>query len=610
MRGRSFKRIALAVAVALAAGCAPRAVPVGPPQAADGLGTVHLQLEGFGDAPRSTQVAPTFARARVRFDGAAFAAEKAVNVSFRLGVTELTVKNVPAGPNVAILVEGLDASDRPMPGARYGTVVDLSPTATVSAKVGPVTTPRADVVLALLAMDRAASRSAQAAFSARLDDETLQTRLDAERSRLGLVHPALFDAGAIARAIATGASPTATTPLVPPSDLSAYARSPGRVRIRLTGVPVGSRAAVWLDDPISPKQQNLANGGYEILPVAPGAWTLSAEAPGGFLVSVPVTVAAGLTTAAGEVVLDLSRWESLPGLTKPLAAAACAPMVLNGTPTLVMAGGVDAVPAPVPGPDQIPVTRYATDSCYAFDGSRAAPLPPLPAPVSFATGVTVDNGDLYVLGGLSETGARTNQVYRFDGRAWSAVATASTPFAGAVGFASGTSVYVFGGSLGLSGLVYDTASKQFRSAPDMAIVRPSAASAVYQGRFYVFGGGEQTTPLPGSEVFDPATGGWRPVENLPAARHGARAVVLGDRIYVIGGASREGLATSRVDVYTPATNTWASFGSLKTPRAAAQVGVLDGRIYVLGGSDGLLASIVMGTLDKPAALGAIEAMTP
>lgn len=612
MRGRPFKRIATGVALVLACGCAPRPAAMVPPPSDHGLGTVHLQLEGFGAAPRSAQAAPTFTRARVRFDGAAFPVEKSAIVSFRLGATELTVRNVPAGPNVAIMVEGLDGSERPLAGARYGTVVDMAPDATVSAKVGPLTTPRAEVVLALLAQDRAASRSAEVALAARLDDAALQTRLDAERARLGLVHPALFDAAAIARTIAAAANPAATASIAPPVDLTPFARAPGRVRIRLTGLPVGSKATVSLDDPISPKQQNLAAGGYEILPVAPGTWTLSAEAPGGTAIAVPVTVAQGLLAPGPEVALDMSRWETLPGLSKPFTAAACAPMSIGGAPALVIAGGLDAVPAPLVTEGNSPPMvspRYATDSCYAFDGTRLAPLPPLPAPVSFASGV-VANGKLYVLGGLSPGGARTNQVYRFDGSAWEAVATASTTFAGAVGIAHGASIYLFGGSLGLSGLVYDLDSHQFKSAPDMAIIRHAPASAVYQDRFYVFGGGEQATPLPGSEVFDPATGAWRPIENLPAARHAARAVVLGDRIYVLGGVSRVGVPTGRVDVYHPATNTWASFGSLATPRAAAAAGVLDGRIYVLGGSDGMLASTVAAWLDRPIPVGAIEALKP
>lgn len=600
MQGRPIRRMAVGVALATAVGCAPRPAAVPPLAPGPGLATVTLQLEGFGEAPRATQVAPTFSRARLRIDGPAMPAERTANASFRLGATQLTVRNVPVGPNVVVLVEGLDASDRPLPGARYGTVVDLAPDTTVSAQVGPLTTPRAEVVLALLAEDRAASRSMEAAYSARLDDGALQTRLEAERSRLGLVHPALFDAAAIARSISAAANPNATTSLRPPSDLSGFARSPGRLRVRLKGLPTGAKASVWLDDPISPKQQNLAVGGYDILPIAPGRWTVSVEAPGGLATSVPVTVAEGLSGTPAEVLLDLSRWETLASLTKPLTATLCLPMTVGDVPSLVMVGGMDAVPSPV--------TRYATDSSYVFDGSRLAPLPLLPAPLSFASGAVV-NGKLFVLGGLSETGQRTDQVYRLDAAEWTAVATASTAFAGAVSIAEGSTIYVFGGTLGLGGLVYDTQTGQFRSAPDMAITRRAPASAVYQDKLYVFGGGEDD-PLGGSEVFDPKAGGWRTIESLPSPRHGARAVAHGGKIYVIGGVNKDGMPTSRVDVYDPAANAWAPFSALQTPRAASAVGVVGDRLFVMGGSDGRLAALLGGALDKPAALGAVEVLKP
>lgn len=601
--GRAYRGITAVLALAMACGCAPRPASVAPPPLAEGLGAVQLVLEGFGAPPRATQVAPTFAQALLHIDGATMPLEKTKVASFRLGGTEVAIGNVPIGRNMVFVVEGLDAMGQPIPGARYGTVVDVTPGATVSARVGALTTPRAEVVLALLAQDRAAGRTVDQALSVRLDDEALQSRLESERSRLGLVHPALFDAPAIARAIAALADPAATSSVAPPSDLTAYARAPGRIRFRLEGLPSASRAAVWLDDPISPRQQNLAGGTYELLPVAPGAWTLSAEAPGGFAVTVPVTVTAGLTGTVPEVVLDLGRWEALPALSKPLAAALCVPMTLDGAPTLVLAGGMDAVPAPV--------TAYATSSCYAFDGTRVSPLPPLPEPRSFAAGA-VSNGQLYVLGGLTEAGALAGDVHAFDGRTWSTVATSSTVFAGAASLAYGSSIYLFGGSLGDAGKEFDVAALKFRDAPGMALRRVAPASAVYQDKLYVFGGGNQDALLAGSEVFDPRTGRWTAIANVPVARFGARAAVLGNRIYVVGGVDSLGVPSDRVDVYDPAGNSWAPFGALATPRGVPAVGALDGQLFVLGGCDGKLGSLLAGAggVDKPVPLGAIEVLRP
>lgn len=604
MQGRPHRRVAAGVVLALACGCAPRQVEVVPPPLADGLGAVQLRLEGFGAPPRATQQAPSFARARLRIDGATMAAEKTTIVSFALGGSEMTIGNAPIGRNMVFVVEGLDSSDQPLPGARYGTVVDITPGATVSARVGALTTPRAEVVLALLAQDRAASRSVDQAFSVRLDDEALQSRLESERARLGLVHPVLFDASAIARAIASSAAPAATTAVVPPSDFSTFVREPGRVRVRLKGLPSGAKASVWLDDPISPKQQNLAAGLYDILPVAPGTWTLAVESPGGYATSRRVTVTSGLTGAVSEVEFDLGRWEVLPSLAKPLAAALCVPMTLQGVSSLVLVGGLDGVPAP----DD--VTRYATASCYAYDGTRMAPLPSLPAPLSFASGVVKD-GRLYVLGGRTEAGELSSNIYGFNGSQWT-TATSSTAFAGAASIAYGSSIYLFGGTMGHQGVAYDLDTGAFRDAPDMALAHVAPASVVYQERLYLFGGGNQSAPLPGSEVFDPTTNQWRVLANMPSERLGARAVVLGDRIYVIGGVDRNGAPSARVDVYDPAANTWSLFGALQTPRGAAAVGNLGGRIYVIGGCDGALATLIVSgaASAKPVAVGAVEALRP
>lgn len=605
MHGRSHKRIALGVALAMLSGCAPRPASVAAPPLVTGLGTIALRLEGFGAAPRSTQVAPTFARARLHVDGAALLAAKEATVSFRLGATELKVGNAPVSPNVAVLIEGLDAQDRPLPGARYGTVVDVTPGATVSALVGPLTTPRADVVLALLAMDRAASRSVDQAFSARLDDAALQARLESERSRLGVVHPALFDAASIARAIAASADPTATTPLAPPSDLSSSVREPGQIRVRVKGLPVGTKASVWLDDPVSPKQQNLAPGGYDILPIAPGNWTLSALSADGRSISRAVTVPSGLATTPLEILLDLGRWDVLSSMSKAQAAALCVPMTLDGMPSLVMAGGIGPLPWS-PGD-----TAYAVPTCLAFDGTRLAPLPSLPVRRSFASGAIVD-GKLYLAGGLSEYALPTGDVFSFDGRQWLSVASASTPVAGAASIGYGTTLYLFGGTLRDGGLAFDVASGAFRSAPSMAISRVLAASAVYDDRLYVFGGGDQNTPLAAAQVFDPRTEQWSNLESLPVARVGARAVAHGNRIYVIGGVDSAGRPSARVDVYDPVSNSWSSFGALEIPRAVSSVGSLDGRLYVMGGCDGLLTRLLLEGLSAecPVPLGAVEASRP
>jgi N-acetylneuraminic acid mutarotase len=98
-----------------------------------------------------------------------------------------------------------------------------------------------------------------------------------------------------------------------------------------------------------------------------------------------------------------------------------------------------------------------------------------------------------------------------------------------------------------------------------------AAVTGLDGRIYVLGGeqsnGEFATTLGSAEVFDPSTGGWTMLPNMPTARSSlAAAVDSQGRIYAIGGSPDRTIATDIVEVYDPSKNTWSSFASLRTER--------------------------------------------
>lgn len=614
MRGIPHKVRALAcLVVALVTGCLQHLAPLGVDPTPLGLqtGTVQLELKGFGSTEREAQVVPSFSVARFSIDGATLQASRSAAVSFSLGAAAVTLRNVPVGSNMVLSVDGLDAGGQVLASAHYATSLNITSGATTSALIGVTTTPTAEVVRALLQLDRLAGRDASHSFAARLDTAALQAHLDSERVRLGLVHPILFDPGAIARAVAITADPNAAASVPPPGgDYAPYTLSTGRALIWLAGLPEGTEANVWIDDPLSSKQNNLPPGGAYVSPVAPGTWTVHADVPNGPSTTASVTVPAGLATASSPVTLDFRRWQLLSGLPKALAGTANATMSLGGTTKLVLAGGMDGL---VAGDGTIP---YATSSCYAFDGVRLSPLASLPIPLAYASTAVVGN-TMYVFGGMKADRTPSSDLYAFDGQSWSGpIATVSfnttvAPLVGAACAAFGSNVYLFGGSVGQYAQVFDTVSRQFGAAPSMNVQRMDPASVVYQGKLYVFGGSNDYGFVSAAEAFDPQASKWTNLAQMPVARFGARAIAYDGKIDVIGGMSPDGRPSARVDVYDPMTNTWSLFSALNVARGGASLARLGNRLYVLGGSDGLFYQILNGTsLQKSVPVNALEVLSP
>ena len=149
----------------------------------------------------------------------------------------------------------------------------------------------------------------------------------------------------------------------------------------------------------------------------------------------------------------------------------------------------------------------------------------------------------------------------------------------------------------------------------------AAASAVVDGKLYVFGGkdgfpfgstmyadlndngtydagidtllteGRPAEILDGVlisyfsnvRIYNPASDSWTAGTPMPTPRAHATAVVVDGLIYVIGGAAGFSTFYSIVEIYDPATDSWTSGDSMPTARDAAAAAYLDGKIYVIGG---------------------------
>lgn len=148
--------------------------------------------------------------------------------------------------------------------------------------------------------------------------------------------------------------------------------------------------------------------------------------------------------------------------------------------------------------------------------------------------------------------------------------------------------------------IYDPAADQWITGPQIPTgrLRGAGGAAFYDGKIYLAGGNVNGHNGPAStnfDAFDPATGTWTTLPDLPRGRDHFFATVAGGKLYAIGGrvsdkASGDGDVfddtIAEVDVYDFDAGTWSTLpasANLPTPRAAPGTALLGGEIVVAGG---------------------------
>lgn len=120
------------------------------------------------------------------------------------------------------------------------------------------------------------------------------------------------------------------------------------------------------------------------------------------------------------------------------------------------------------------------------------------------------------------------------------------------------------------------------------IPRFEAASAIVNGKLYVFGGFiDRRLRADGrSDFFDPNTGNWAQISSLPAVVTHAGVAAANDEVWLVGGFAGDhpGPATSDVWVYDVAADSWSPGPSLPEPRAGGGLVLLNSRLHYFGGS--------------------------
>jgi N-acetylneuraminic acid mutarotase len=225
-----------------------------------------------------------------------------------------------------------------------------------------------------------------------------------------------------------------------------------------------------------------------------------------------------------------------------------------------------------------------------------SPAAPLPDERSDAASVSV-NHVLYLFGGGAGNTVRRDALAFESGR-WRAIPEAMLPSPRlyAVAASLGTRIYLSGGikeagkyeSAVNDFLVWDTAKPKsgWQALPPLpGRARFVHASAGYQGKIYVFGGATagpaDVANLGDAYVFDPATKQWTTLPDLPHKRRAWGAAELGGLLYLLGGYTN----TYETEVYRfdSTSGKLGPAGALPHPYCAAIFVNVNGSIVVAGG---------------------------
>ena len=253
----------------------------------------------------------------------------------------------------------------------------------------------------------------------------------------------------------------------------------------------------------------------------------------------------------------------------------------------------------VVGGKSTPSTYHSALRIYDPASDTWALGPNLPGPAVENPATVAHGGKLYVFGGSTDPFAgavRNAAVYDPASGQWSTLPQLTTGRGGAAAQAIGGKIYVVGGMSAGASLasveVFDLATGAWAPGPPMATRRDNPGAAVLDGKLYVFGGrtrnGDGTTlngALETTEMLDPAAGGWVARAPMPTGRRTMVVGLLDGKAQVMGGEGAQGSPGTfpQNEQYDPATNTWRTLKVVPTPRHGAVAGTIDGTVYIVGG---------------------------
>jgi serine/threonine protein kinase/N-acetylneuraminic acid mutarotase len=285
-----------------------------------------------------------------------------------------------------------------------------------------------------------------------------------------------------------------------------------------------------------------------------------------------VTSAAESLKLAARKTQPASQWRSLPDA--PTARLQMAFTVLDGKIWII--GGMSK--------------GAGLDMVQSYDPQTGSwqSQPSLPIPLHHATAATY-RGEVVVIGGASENLAQaSNKVFALRGGSWVELPSLGHARAAAAAAVVGDRLVVVGGQ-NAKQLVPQTEvfdGQSWKQAADLPTPREHLA-AVSDGVYVYTVGGRFLSSDKNSaafERFDPQSGEWVKLVDMPTPRGSFGAAYIDDRIVAVGG-EEPTRVLGTAEMYDIAQSKWITLPPMPTPRHAEAV-VADGStVYSIGGAD-------------------------
>jgi N-acetylneuraminic acid mutarotase len=214
--------------------------------------------------------------------------------------------------------------------------------------------------------------------------------------------------------------------------------------------------------------------------------------------------------------------------------------------------------------------------------------PPLPIPLHHATAATY-RGEVVVIGGATETIAKaSNKVFVLRDGNWAELPPLQHARAAAAAAVVGEKLVVVGGQddkqLVKQTEVFD--GEKWTQAADMPTPREHLA-AVSDGIYVYTLGGRALSADENSaafERFDPASGNWDELPDMPTSRGSYGAAFIDRRIVAVGGEEPTRVLAT-VEMYDIATKKWSTLAPINTPVHGEAVAAVGSTLYCIGGAD-------------------------
>jgi hypothetical protein len=233
---------------------------------------------------------------------------------------------------------------------------------------------------------------------------------------------------------------------------------------------------------------------------------------------------------------------------------------------------------------------------YALDSrGRYTELPDAPIRVDHPL-LVAGGGFVYLVGGFSDS-VPTRRAWRYSvsERRWSELAPMPTARGALGGAVIGDRLYAVGGTPSTSTEtvvpqatmeILDLRTGRWTAGPPMRFARHHAGAAALDGSLYVVGGrGRSDYSLGHAERFDPRSGRWETLPELPQGSGGLAAAAAGGELIAIGGGDDpEKWVTGATWAFDPDRDRWRRLPDLLQARHGHGAAALGGRVYVFGGA--------------------------